>query len=131
MADEKKKYDSEHRVSPLWLVMVFVNNEQGSYVVNLLKQNEAYFCCVMKGYGTAPNDLYEAFGMGDLKKEAVLSIIKADRWPTVKLALEGRFQISKAAKGVGFAIPLDSVAGVSIYKMLGNVRFEEPLIKKK
>lgn len=131
MAEEKKPYESGHRLYPLWLVMVVVNNEQANSIVTMFNQNEAYFCCVMKGHGTAPSDFYEVTGIGDLKKDAVLSVIKADRWPVLKQQLEARFAVSKAAKGIGFAVPLDAVAGVSIYKMLGNVRYDEALPKTK
>jgi len=131
MAEEKKSYESAHRVYPLWLVLVVVNKDQANAIVQMFNQNEAYFCCIMKGRGTAPSELYEVMGTGDLKKDAVISVIKADRWSVLKQSLENRFAVSKVAKGIAIAIPLDAVAGVSIYKMLGNVRFDEAIDKGK
>ena len=61
------------------------------------------------------------------KKDVVFSLIREDRWPKYKEAISERFSVSKMAKGISYAIPLDSVAGVSIYKMLTNTRlFEKP-----
>jgi hypothetical protein len=58
-------------------------------------------------------------------------LIRADRWDVYKAQLAQRFSVSKMAKGIAYAVPVDSVAGISIYKMLTNTRlFEKPISAK-
>ncbi len=125
MEEQKKPYDSSHRIYPLQLLMVVVGAGQASSVVRLLYENEAYMCCVCKGRGTSQGDVYDVFGIGDLKKDIIFTVIKEDRWPVIKKALGERFKVSFASRGIAAISPLEALAGVSIYKMLGNVRYDE------
>ena len=125
MEGQKKPYDSSHRIYPLQLLMVVVGAGQASSVVRLLYENEAYMCCVCKGRGTSQGDVYDVFGIGDLKKDIIFTVIKEDRWPVIKKALGERFKVSFASRGIAAISPLEALAGVSIYKMLGNVRYDE------
>ena len=125
MEEQKKSYDSTHRIYPLQLVMVVVGSGQASSVVRLLNENEAYMCCICKGRGTSTSDFYDVLGIGDLKKDIIFSVIKTDRWPIIKKTLGERFKVSWASRGIAVIAPLDALAGVSIYKMLGNVRYDE------
>ena len=123
--EEKKSYESTHRIYPLQAIMVVVGSGLASSVIRLLNENEAYMCCISKGRGTSTSDFYDVFGLGDLKKDVIFSIIKTDRWPIIKKVLAERFKVSYASRGIAITIPLDALAGVSIYKMLGNVRYDE------
>jgi hypothetical protein len=119
-------YDQSHRVSPLLLVFTIVNAGQGEAIANIYKKAEAYAAYFLNGKGTAPNNLYAVLGSaGALKKDVILGVIKTDRWESLRQAIDARFAVSKLAKGVSFTVPLDSVAGVSIYKMLSNTRYFE------
>lgn len=125
MEEQKKPYDASHRIYPLQMLMVVVGAGQASGVVRLLNENEAYMCCVCMGRGTSQGDVYDVFGIGDLKKDIIFSVIKEDRWPVIKKTLGERFKVSWASRGIAAITPLEALAGVSIYKMLGNVRYDE------
>ena len=125
MEEQKKPYDASHRIYPLQLLMVVVGADQASGIVRLLNENEAYMCCICKGRGTSQGDVYDVFGIGDLKKDIVFSVIKQDRWPVIKKTLGERFKVSLSSRGIAAIASLEALAGVSIYKMLGNVRYDE------
>lgn len=126
-------YESTHRLRPLLFVTTVVNENQSEAIINLNREEECAICFVCHGKGTAPKEALLKL-RAPTKKEIVFSILRADRWPSYREKLAERFAISKMAKGIAYAIPLDSVAGVSIYKMLSNTRvFEKPtsVTKKK
>lgn len=124
-------YESNHRLRKLLLVMTIVNHGQGQAISSLCLDNEAYFAIVEYGKGTAPNEFY-AFSSAIPKKEVVIAVLREDKWPVYKSQLKERFSVSEMAKGMAFAIPIDAVSGVSIYKMLSNTRvFEKPVHQNK
>ena len=134
MSDNKDfvPYESTHRLRPLYFVTTVVNENQSEYIVNLNREEEAAVCFVCHGKGTAPKEALQLLRQAT-KKEVVFSVLRADRWPSYKEKLDQRFSVSKMAKGIAYAVPMDSIAGVSIYKMLSNTRlFEKPVpVKKK
>ena len=120
-------YEQTHRLRPLLFVTVIVPEGQAEFAVQTANANEAAFCCVCHGRGTAPEEVVRLIGSPS-KKEIVFTILRADKWPFFKKAIGERFAVSKIAKGIAYATPLDAVAGVSIYKMLSNTRlFERPI----
>ena len=116
-------YEANHRLRTLLLVTTVVPQGQADFIVQISRANESAICLVCRGAGTAPEEILTV----PQKKDVVFSLIREDRWPKYKEAISERFSVSKMAKGISYAIPLDSVAGVSIYKMLTNTRlFEKP-----
>ena len=123
-------YEATHRIKQLYLVMTIVNAGQGEAVAGLCRDNEAYFSIIQYGKGTAPREFYSFSSAIAPKKEIVISILREDKWPVYRSQIKERFGISEMSKGISFAIPLDAIAGVSIYKMLSNTRqFEKPINK--
>lgn len=119
-------YEQTHRLRPLLFVTTIVPDGQGDSVVALCHENEAAFCCVCHGKGTAPQEVLHMLPTS--KKDIVFSILRSEKWPSFKAQIGQRFSVSKMAKGISYAVPLSSVAGVSIYKMLSNTRlFEKPV----
>ena len=122
-------YEANHRLRSLFLVTTVVPQGQAEFVLQISKDNEAAICLVCRGTGTYSQEDFPAMPQ---KKDVVFSLIREDRWENYKKTLEARFAVSKIAKGIAYAIPLDSVAGVSIYKMLTNTRlFEKPISANK
>ncbi len=120
-------YEKTHRLRPLLFVTTIVPNGQAQAIVELNNKNEAAICLISIGKGTMPPE-FRTVLMPTEKRDVVFSIMREDCWPRYKEQLSGRFSISKLSKGIAYCIPIDSVAGVSIYKMLSNTRlFEKPI----
>ena len=131
---EQKKsfvpYDQTHRLRPLLLVTTIVPHGQDQAIIELNNKCEGAICVTSLGKGTLPPELMTVL-MPTERRDIVFSILREDRWPEYKARLSARFAISKMSKGIAWAVPIDSVAGVSIYKMLTNTRlFEKPLETK-
>ncbi len=120
-------YESTHRLRKLLLVTTIVPAGQAQAIVELNNQNEAAMCMISIGKGTVPPEL-KAVIMATEKRDVIFSILREDCWAHYKERLEGRFKISKAYKGIAWAVPIDAVSTVSMYKMLSNTRlFEKPI----
>ena len=125
-------YEATHKLRPLVLAVTIVNHGQGDAVANLLKENEAYLAFIHQGKGTAPNDFYAFSSSAIPRKDIVFGVLRIDKWAVYRSQIKERFAVSEMAKGVAFAIPIDAVSGVSIYKMLSNTRtFEAPVLPGK
>ena len=125
-------YEASHRLRKLLFVVVIVNYGQGEAISALAHENEAFFTIVHYAKGTAPRDFYALSSSAMPKKEAVFTILREDKWLVFKNQLKERFSVSAISKGVAFTVPVDAVAGVSIYKTLSNTRiFEKPIAKNK
>ncbi len=118
----EKPYEKTNKVERLKMLCVIVNRNQGQFFVDsFLDQNVAVAFDVY-GRGTAPREIYDIIGMSDNKKELVIALIKESDLDKVLNIIKTRFSVSKAAKGVAFTIPVDSMAGVVMYKFLTNNR---------
>lgn len=118
----EKPYEKTNKVEKLKLLCVIVNRNQGQFFVDsFLDQNVAAAFDVY-GKGTAPREIYDIIGMSDNKKELVLALIKESDLEKVLKIIKTRFSVSKTAKGVAFTIPVNSMAGVVMYKFLTNNR---------
>lgn len=130
MGKEFIPYEKTHKLQRLLFVTVVVHDGQRDAINSILFDNEAFLTASFHGRGTAPSAIIEVMGIGELKKDVIMSVIKEDRWPLLKKDLEKRFGVSSLSKGIAYTCPIDSVMGVSIYKMLSNTQFSEKLSLK-
>lgn len=119
---EKKPYDREFEVKKLKVACVIVNRHQGDYFINQFDEINVGASFLTYGTGTATKEIYDILGVGETKKDIVLSLVKEDDVPKIKEIINKRFAVSKSAKGVAFFMDIDSIAGVLVYKYLTNTR---------
>ncbi len=122
--DEKEPlpYEETHALERLYFLMTIIPNGQASAIVDLILQVDAAACFVCHGKGTATKDIYEVLGLGENHKQIVLSLIKEANWTKLRGLFVTRFAISDWSRGVACVIKIDSLCGVSAYKMLTNNR---------
>lgn len=123
-------YEENHRLKQLGLVITVVNRGQSDAIVSLLNQSECALSLTTHGRGSAPNDVYAAFGIVSPSKHAVFGVLREEKWPEFKEALEKRFSVSSAAKGISYFVSIDALLGVSVYKMLANLQTLDSTMKK-
>jgi nitrogen regulatory protein PII len=115
-------YEKTHKLEKLFFFTAIVPDEQAGAVVKDLEAEDAALAVLTHGKGTASQDFYGVFGLGEDKKQIVFSIIKESTWKKTKPVLAQRFRVSEFTKGIAFIVYLDSLCGVSVYKMLTNNR---------
>ncbi len=118
----KKAYDKEFKIEKVKLFIIIVGRNQSDYFLNEFKKTEIACSFVVYGTGTATKDIYEVLGIGETKKDIIFALVKESDIEKLKEIIDYRFKASKAAKGVAFSIPFDSMAGVLMYRYLTNTK---------
>lgn len=115
-------FEKENVVRPLKLFISIVPYGQAQAIVKLMEEHRAVYSYISTGEGTGKNSLPGLLSVSDSRKQIVYSFVREDESEEVCKALENRFSASKAARGVSMSIKLTSVAGVSVYRYLANIR---------
>ncbi len=118
----EKPFEETNKVERLKLLCVIVNRNQGQFFINSFLENNIACAFDVYGKGTAPREIYDIIGMNDNKKDLVMALVKASDIEKINKIIQTRFNVSKQAKGISFTIPIDSMAGVVMYKFLTNSR---------
>lgn len=130
MAKEKKIKHKEHKskhhfdvnnknLEHLKLIIVLVKKGHGDATNQLLLENGVVTTTMHYVYGTNDNYVKELFGGSEDKtKEGILAVVSESKYKQVRDALENRFLISSASKGVLLTFDISSMAGVLAYKFL-------------
>lgn len=117
-----KPYDQEFRVKPLKFLFVIVNQYQGNFFVDAFKELGLSAAFISYGKGTATDDLKHILGIGEDKKDVVMCLVRAEDIEKYLKICRERFSVSQAAKGIAFAIPVDSMISVFAYKFISDTR---------
>jgi len=115
-------FDKENVIRPLKLFITIVTHGQGDGIVKLMEKAGATFSFITNGEGTGRNYLPNLLSGADTKKQIVFTFVREDNTEAVCEALKNRFSLSRAANGISLSVKLTSVAGVSVYRFLTNVR---------
>ena len=115
-------YDKDYEVSKLKIMVIIVDRGQGDYFVHAFEKSKAPASFKVYGTGTATKEIYDILGIGETKKDIVLSLIKQSDIESFKDIVKKRFEANKKYKGISFCMEIDSVAGVLVYKYLTNTR---------
>ena len=115
-------YDKDYEVTKLKVMVIIVDRGQGDYFTRTFEKNGVSASFNIYGTGTATKEIYDILGIGETKKDIVLSLVKITDLDNLKKIVEDRFALNKKYKGISFCMDIDSVAGVLVYKYLANVR---------
>ena len=108
-------------VNGLRIILTIVDRKKGKRVVNLLETCGCYHHQIFLGKGTAPQEIFEYLGFGEIEKDIVLSIATVDRAPILLKLLQEEMDFDQPGHGMACSIPIDSVAGQSVLNViLGN-----------
>lgn len=114
------KFQENPNIKKLSIFVTIVNHGQANAVMKIFQRYEVAAQFVQRGQGTASKDILGILGIEDTGKDIIISIIKQENIPEVKPELEAYFIASKSNKGIGMAIPMNSIIGVTLYKFLTN-----------
>lgn len=121
---EPKKKEKELAPKKLELLVTIVNRHKAEFYQDLIQQFEVNMQMAMMARGTAAREILQILGLADNAKTVIFSVIKQDRIPDVKKALEEKFTTVNDGKGIAFTVPMTSVVGVAVYKFLTDNRKE-------
>ncbi len=117
----KKQPSSNLEIKKIKLLFIIVDRGQA---IKYLRENEKHDVTtqvVLLGHGTASIAL-DYLGLGDIKKDVVISIIKEEKCEEIMASLEKRI---KQAKGIAFTVAISSMIGLSLYKFITKSPIKE------
>ena len=122
MADKiKTPFDQENEIKPVVVYVAIVNQGNANAVIEIFRRAGSNASFVKMGRGTATKQVREILGIEDNKKEIVVSLIGEDKLKDAVTEFAAFVSSSKRNQGIGFSIPLTSVAGVRMYHFLANI----------
>lgn len=128
-------YEEREIIHPLSMVVTIINRDQFRYYTEKYHELGASFSMILYSYSMPPEEYRNILGIDSTKKEILLTFCRAEDVKKLLEVAEERFMISPAAKGIAFAVPVDSVSGIAAYKFIAdqndivnrNVEVEETL----
>lgn len=126
MATKSKKPNQSFEVKKLQLLVVIVDHGVSDVYVDYFQSLEANLQLTILANGTIKKEIKNLLGLSELKKDVVFSVIKEELMDEAFNYIENRFNISPKHKGIAFSIKINSLVGLSVYKILSNTLELEP-----
>lgn len=113
-------FEERSNLKKMYLHITIVDNGIARNVVDLLTSCGTSMYFVQRGEGTASKQIKSVLNLMDISKEVVFSFFRESQLENLDKELGAFFASSERNKGIAFAIPLTSLLGVRIYKMLSK-----------
>ncbi len=122
--EEKKgnaaPFEKREEIHSLSVVFTIVNRGQSAFYVDAYNEVGASMSMVLYSYSMPPEQYRNILGIDSTKKEIMLTICREEQVKEILNIAKERFTISRAAKGIAFSCPIDSVSGIAAYKFLAD-----------
>lgn len=113
-------FEKRETVQSLSLFFTIINRHQAQYFVKAYQDVGCSLSMVMYAHSMPPVEILQLLGAEETKKDIIMTVTRTEYIPELKKIAEERFKISKISKGIAFAIPIDAVSGIAVYKFLAD-----------
>lgn len=122
-------FEQREQIYSLSLFFTIVERNQSRYYENAYQEAGASMSLTLYAHSMPPEEILAILGEMETKKDIVITVCRSELIPSLKEIAQKRFAVSKAAKGVAFACPIDAVQGIAAYRFLADqnkdIRTEE------
>lgn len=94
------------------LMVTIVDRGQGNRVVNIYRNRHVYLQFVCLCHGTASSEILDYLGLGDTKKDMVLSLVPDSAVENLLDSIIQKMKLSYPGKGIAFTVPLSGISGM-------------------
>lgn len=109
----------------LRLIITIVDRKNGNKVVSMFEKLGCKSHQTFLGSGTAPKEIFDYLGFGDIEKDVVLSISDEMIVPFLFDALENELEFNKPGKGIACSIPICAIGGQrALNEVMGLFKLE-------
>lgn len=95
-------------MNKLSLLCLIINEENETQNIKILNKYKANFKTIIHGIGTASNSILEYFGLNEIHKTLILSILPNTNGKHILNELNNKTKIDEPGKGIAFMIPISS-----------------------
>lgn len=104
------------------LLVVIVERGKGDGIIEFLRDQNILFNVVLLGHGTASKQWQNVLGIGDSKKDIVLSVLAKDRVEDAFNILKEEFNLKEPGHGIAFTVNINSISSKRVLNFcLGKV----------
>lgn len=119
-ATEQTPFEQREKIYPLSVFFTIVGRNQSHYYESAYQAAGASFSLTFYAHSMPPEEIMAILGEMETKKDIVVTICRSELVPELKEIAQKRFAISRAAKGIAFACPIDAVQGIAVYRFLAD-----------
>ena len=107
----------------LEMVVTIVSKGKGNHFLKLYDSIGCSMQTSLFGQGTADSLMLDLFGLADIEKDVIISLLKKSNKDKVFSILDNELEMR--GKGIAFSVPLSGVVGKTLYLFLINQRGEQ------
>ena len=90
------------------LLVTITDKEKDEKILRLYKRHKVTYSISINGIGTASNSLMEYFGLNEIKKNVILSVIPEKLENKILHDLQEKIEVYKPGEGIAFTISITS-----------------------
>ena len=105
----------------LKILVTIVERSKADFYLSALEGFDVNLQTLIYAKGTATKDIASLIGLQDDNKAAIFSVVKEEKIKEILATYEDKYFKTKRGKGVAFTLPISSVIGVMVYKLLLGV----------
>jgi nitrogen regulatory protein PII len=102
----------------LVLMFTIISQGSGEKISRYFSDAGTAFNLLTFGKGTASSDILEYLGLGDTRKEILISMVPLNQSRDLLIKLSHDDSLRKPGSGIAFTVPLNSVGGTAALKYL-------------
>lgn len=92
------------------VLLTITDKNKNRKIINLYKKHNVKYSFILNGYGTASGSLLEYFGLEDIEKRIIVSIIPETLEGTLMCDLHKKIKIYEPGKGIAFSLRINSAS---------------------
>ena len=115
------------------LLVTIADKDRIERIIKLYKRYNVTYSCSINGVGTASNSLLSYFGLDEIKKSVVLTVIPEFLETKIMYELHKKLEIYKPGNGICFSVPITSASRYlsNMYKDLTMLKEEYSMENEK
>ncbi len=98
-------------MSKVYMMAAVTKRPMKKRLSDILNRGSVKVSFSIPAWGTASSEMLDYFGLEDVEKSLLLSIVTDETWRKVKASLEDDFRIDAPGRGISFIIPVSSIGG--------------------
>jgi len=90
------------------LLMIIINKENEAEIIKIYNRHDIFFHFVVQAHGLASSDILKYWGLDEIDKSVILSIIPENIEGNIFHEIQSKFHIDEPGRGIAFTIPFNS-----------------------
>ncbi len=114
-------------------LVTIVDKEKEEKILKLFRRHKITYSCSVSAVGTASSSLLDYFGLNDVKKDIIISIIPCNLETKIMYDLHNKYELYTPGNGICFSLSITSASRYlsNQYKELNNIKEEYIMEKEK